>query len=181
MGDLREKMEKVLEMFRKDLSALQVGRANASLVEDILVEAYETKMPIIELATIITPESSQLLITPFDRTIIRNIEKALSSDKVLKASCSVEEDAIRLKFPPLTEEKRKELVKVLGQKMESARMMIRQARQDKMQEVKRSFEEKEVSEDDKFRKEKEIQDVTDEFNQAIAKIGQEKEAQLLRV
>lgn len=181
MEDVRQKMEKVLEILRQDLVNLKVGRATPALVEQIQVDAYETKMPLVELATITAPEPNQLLITPFDQTIIKNIEKALALDRDLGLSPVVDGEVIRLTIPPLNEERRRELVKLLGQKLESARIMIRQIRQGKMQEIRGAFENKEISEDEKFRKEKELQDITDEFNQKIAEIGRQKEQQLLTV
>ncbi|OGV90005.1 ribosome recycling factor [Microgenomates group bacterium RBG_19FT_COMBO_39_10] len=174
-------MEKVLDLLRQELVSLKVGRATPALVEQIQVEAYETKMPLVELATIASPESNQLLITPFDQAITRNIEKALSLDRDLGLNPVVDGEAIRLVIPPLNEERRKELVKVLGQKLESGRVMIRQVRQDKMQEIRSAFENKEISEDEKFRREKELQEITNEFNQKIAEIGKQKEDQLLSI
>ena len=137
MDDVRQKMEKALEVLRQDLVSLKVGRATPDLVEQIQVEAYETKMPLVELATITSPEPNQLLITPFDQTIIRNIEKALALDRGLGLSPAVDGEVVRIVIPPISEERRKELTKLLGQKIESARIMIRLARQDKMQEMRR--------------------------------------------
>ncbi len=181
MDDIRQKMEKAIEVFRRDLVNLKVGRAAPDLVEQIQVEAYETKMPLVELATITSPEPNQLLITPFDQAIIRNIERALALDRGLGLSPAVDGEVIRIVIPPISEERRKELTKLLGQKIESARIMIRQARQGKMQELRRAFDNKEISEDDRFQKEKQLQEMTDEFNQRIGEIGRQKEEQLLNI
>ena len=181
MDEVQQKMTKALEILRQDLVNLKVGRATPALVEQIQVEAYETKMPLVELATITSPEPKQLLITPFDQTIIRNIEKALALDRDLGLSPVVDGEVIRLTIPPLNEERRRELVKFLRQKLESARIMIRQVRQGKIREIRGAFENKEISEDEKFRREKELQDITDEFNQKIAEIGRQKEKQLLAI
>ena len=181
MDNIRQKMEKALELLRQELVSLKVGRAAPTLVEQIQVEAYETKMPLVELAMITSPEPNQLLINPFDKTIIKDIEKALALDRNLGLSPIVDGSVIRLVIPPINEERRKELVKLLSQKLEAARIMIRQIRQDKMQEIRRAFDNKEISEDERFRKEKELQDITDEFNQKIAEIGKQKEKQLLAI
>ena len=181
MDEVQQKMTKALEILRQDLVNLKVGRATPALVEQIQVEAYETKMPLVELATITSPEPKQLLITPFDQTIIRNIEKALALDRDLGLSPVVDGEVIRLTIPPLNEERRRELVKLLRQKLESARIMIRQVRQGKIREIRGAFENKEISEDEKFRREKELQDITNEFNQKIAEIGRQKEKQLLAI
>lgn len=179
MDDVRQKMERALEMLRQELVGLKIGRATPALVEQIQIEAYDTRMPLVELATISSPEPNQLLITPFDKTIIKNIERTLALDRDLGLSPVVEGDFIRLIIPPLSEERRKELVKVLSQKLEAGRIMIRQIRQDKMQEIRRAFESKEISEDEKFQKEKQLQEITDEFNQKIEEMGKQKEAQLM--
>ncbi len=181
MDDVREKMEKALEFLRQDLLSLKVGRATPALIEQIQVEAYETKMPLVELATITSPEPSQLVVNPFDQTIIKNIEKALSLDRELGLSPVIDGEVIRITIPPLSEERRKELTKLLGQKLEAGRIAVRQIRQNKMQEIRQAFENKEISEDDKFLKEKELQEITDEFNQKISEIGHQKEKQLLTV
>ena len=174
-------MEKALEILRQDLVNLKVGRATPALVEQIQVDAYEAKMPLVELATITSPEPNQLLITPFDQTIIKDIEKALALDRDLGLSPVIDGEVVRLTIPPLSEERRKELVKLLRQKLESARIVIRQIRQDKMREIRGAFENKEISEDEKFRRGKELQDITDEFNQKISELGHQKEKQLLTV
>lgn len=181
MDDIHQKMEKALEVLRQDLVSLKVGRATPALVEKIQVEAYETRMPLVELATITSPEPSQLLITPFDQTVIRDIEKALALDRDLGLSPVVDGTAVRVTIPPINEERRKELTKLLGQKLEAARIMIRQIRQGKMQELRRAFDNKEISEDDRFQKEKQLQEITDEFNQKIGEIGRQKEKQLLAI
>ena len=181
MDDVRQKMEKALEFLHQDLVSLKVGRATPALVEQILVEAYETRMPLVELATISSPEANQLVIAPFDQTIFKNIEKALSLDRNLGLSPVADGEVLRITLPPLSEERRKELTKLLGQKLEAARITIRQIRQSKMQEIRQAFENKEISEDEKFLREKELQEVTDEFNQKISEIGQQKEKQLITV
>lgn len=166
---------------RQDLVSLKVGRATPALIEQIQVAAYETKMALVELATITSPEPNQLVVTPFDQTIIRNIEKALAIDRELGLSPVIDGEVIRITIPPLNEERRKELTKLLGQKLEAARIAIRQIRQNKIREVRDAFENKEISEDEKFRREKELQDLTDEFNEKISEIGHQKEKQLLSV
>jgi ribosome recycling factor len=181
MDDIREKMEKALDFLRQDLITLKVGRATPALIEQIQVEAYETRMPLVELATISSPEANQLVVTPFDQTIFKNIERALSLDRNLGLSPVADGEVIRITLPPLSEERRKELTKLLGQKLEAARIAIRQIRQGKMQEIRQAFENKEISEDEKFLREKKLQEITDEFNQKISDLGQQKEKQLMAV
>jgi len=179
--EIRQKMSKVIDFLVEDLQSLQVGRANPSVIEKIMVEAYESKMPLVELATIMPAESNQLIVTPFDQTVLKSIERALSMERDLGLMVKTEENDIRVQFPPLTEERRQEFTKLLSQKIEATRVMIRQIRHERMSELKRAFENKEIDEDQKFNQEKELQDLTDEFNKKIEDIGQQKEKELLSI
>ena len=179
MEDVQQKMEEVLEFLRQDLAGIKTGRATPALVEKIMVEAYETKMPLVELATITVPEPRQLLIAPFDQAIVENIEQALLREKGLGLSPVVDENVIRVKIPPLTEERRRELVKLLGHKLEAARVMIRQVRAEKRSEIRQKFEAKELNEDEKFHQEERLQKLTDEFNKRIEETGKSKELEIL--
>lgn len=181
LTDSRLKMEKALEVLAEDLSILRAGRANPALVEKIMVEAYETRMPLVELATITSPGPSQLLITPFDQTIIKSILQAVQLHSEMGLSPMVDGNLIRVQIPPLSEERREEFVKVLHQKLESGRIMIRQVRQEKRNEIKDAFEANEVSEDAKFKMEEDLQKLTDEFINKIEEMGKAKETELRSV
>ena len=181
MEEVRQKMNQILELLASELATFKAGRATPALVERIMVEAYNTKMPLVELATISAPEPKQLLITPFDQTIIKEIERALAVDRGLGLSPAVDGNAIRLKIPSLTEEKRQELVKVLHQKLESAKIMIRQARGEKMAEIKRAFEKRETHEDERRHQEEELQKITDEMTGRVEATGKAKEQELLQI
>ncbi len=181
LTDSRQKMENVIGLLAEDLNTLRAGRANPALVEKIMVDAYETKMPLVELATIGSPDPNQLVITPFDQTIIKNIQQALSLHQEMGISPMIDGAVIRVQIPPLSEERREEFVKVLHQKLESGRIMIRQVRQEKRNEIKDTFEADQVSEDAKFKMEEDLQKMTDEFIEKIDKIGEAKEAELRSV
>ena len=181
LEEVQKKMEQVLALFRQDLTVLKAGRATPVLIEKILVEAYETKMPLVELATITAPEPDQLLIAPFDQTILKNIARALNMDRDLGLSSIVDENVIRVKIPPLTEERRKELVKLLSQKLEAARVMIRQARRDKMVDFKRLFETSEIHEDERRQLAEKLQKLTDEMIEKIEQMGKAKETELMKI
>lgn len=181
MQQTRQKMSDVLAMLASELASFKAGRATPALVEKIMVEVYGTKMPLVELATISIPESNQLVVTPFDQTIIKNIEKALSMDRGLGLSPVVDGNAVRLKIPPLTEEKRKELVKVLHQKLEAARVMIRQVRAEKMAEIRRAFESKEIHEDQRRQMGEDLQKLTDEMTKKVEEMGKTKEQELMQI
>lgn len=181
MEEIRQKMTKALELLVNELATLKTGRASPVMVEKIMVEVYETRMPLEELTTISTPSPNQLLINPFDQTIIKNIERALAMERNLGLSVIVDEGVIRVNIPPLTEERRQEFIKILNQKLEAGRIMIRQLRHDKMAESKRNFEAKQLNEDEKFRQEQDLQKLTDEFIQKIEEIGKAKEVELLAI
>jgi ribosome recycling factor len=181
LEEIRQKMTKALEILADELAVLKTGRANPALVEKIMVEAYERRMPLVELATITTPAADQLMITPFDQAIAKNIERALSLERNLGLSVIVDENVVRVNIPPLTEERRQEFIKILRGKLEAGRVMIRQIRHDKMMELKRAFEVHQISEDERFRQEQELQKLTEEFNERIEGMGKAKEEELLTI
>lgn len=181
LTDSREKMEKALRVLAEDLATVQAGRASPALVERIMVEAYETKMPLVELATITAPEPNQILVNPFDQSILKNIQLAINGRRELKLSAVADGEVIRVHIPPLTAERREEFVKLLNQKLESGRVMIRQIRQEKRNEIRKAFEANEISEDAKFRFEKDLQELTDEFVGKIETMGETKESELKTV
>lgn len=178
---VRQKMESVLAALRQDLLTIKTGRATPAMIEKITVEAYDTKMPLVELAMISVPDANQLVVSPFDQTILKNIEKALAVDRNLGLSPIVDGEVIRLKIPPLTEERRKEFVKVLGQKLEAGRIMIRQVRGEEQRRIRAMTRDKELNEDEAFRAEGDLQKITDDFNQKIEEVGKVKEAEILGV
>lgn len=178
---VRQKMEQAMQMLLSELATLKTGRADPSLIERVMVEVYETRMPLMELATISMATANQLLIIPFDQTIIKNVERALSLDRNLGLMAIVDGNVIRVNIPTLTEERRQEFVKMLQQKLEAGKVMIRQIRRGKMAELKRQAEAKEINEDERFRAEEELQKLTDEFNQKIEEMAEKKKAELLTI
>lgn len=181
LAGVSEKMNKALEAVATDVASIRAGRANPSLVEKMMVEVYDTRMPLVELATISAPEPSLLVIAPFDQTILSNIERAISSHKEMQLSPVVDGALIRVKIPPLTTERREEFVRLLHQKLETGKIMIRQVRQEKRNEIKNAFEANELSEDAKYGLEEDLQKVTDEFMEKIDELGKRKEEELSAV
>jgi ribosome recycling factor len=176
---VKKRMQKTLDFLQGELTQIKTGRATPSLVEKIMVEAYETKMPLVELATITAPEPSELLVSPFDQSIIREIERSVGRRSELGLVPVVDNDVIRIKIPPLTEERRKELTRVLNQKLEAGRVAIRQTRHEERSRLKKDFEEGEINEDERRKSEEELQKLTDEMNESIAKMGGMKEKELM--
>ncbi|HUS52279.1 MAG TPA: ribosome recycling factor [Candidatus Bathyarchaeia archaeon] len=175
----RKKMAQAIEFLVGEIGTLKTGRATPDLVARIMVEAYETRMPLVELATITTSEANQLVVTPFDQSVIKQIEKSLSQDRDLGISPRIDGQLIRLDIPPLTGERREEFVKLLNQKIEAGRVTLRQIRQEVRAEIKSLFENSQLSEDEKFRLEEKLQELADEFMEKIDQIGKNKEKELL--
>lgn len=174
-------MQKAFEVLQSDFATVRTGKANPSLLENISVQAYEgTTLKIMELASISLQDSMTMIVTPFDQSIIANIEKAIRESN-LGFNPAVSGHLIRVTVPPLTEERRKELVKLIHQKAENGRVMIRQSRQDAMQQVQRAQKDGDISEDEADRLEKEVQKMTDDFVEKIDQLREEKEKELMRI
>jgi len=180
LEEARSKMKKTIEFLRGELAQIRSGRATPSLLENVPVEVYDTKMKIVELAQISVPDSQQLLISPWDKTIIGNIARGIQNAN-LGLNPIVEEEAIRIQIPPLTEERRREFVKILHQKLEVARISIRSIRHEVISKLKRQKEAGEIGEDEEERLEKQLQDLVEEFIEEVEVLGEHKEQELLAV
>jgi len=180
INEARKKMENVLEVVRRDFASVRTGRAMPSLIEGVEIAAYEgaPAMRLLELATISAPDAKTLVVTPFDPSVIEKIERGIR-DSGLGLNPSVDEKIIRISIPPLTEERRREFVKLIGDKAEAGKVMIRQARHECMEEVKAASEG--ISEDDVKRAESEIQKLTDEYNKKIEETRSAKEQELMQL
>ena len=177
---LRQKFDMVLELVKEDMATVRVGRAKPDLVENLPVLAYGTKMRLVELATIQAPDTNLLMISPYDKSVIRDIEKAISESD-LQLSGAVSGDSIRIVIPALTQERRMDFVKLLKQKTESGKIMLRQARQDVKEKVDALKENKAVSEDDIYMLHEQLDKITGEYNEKIEEMGRVKEAEIMEV
>ncbi|MEK7188253.1 MAG: ribosome recycling factor [Patescibacteria group bacterium] len=179
---VRAKMQPVLDLTLKDVSSIRTGRAAPSLIEDIIISAYggTGRLRLVELATITTPDSQTLLISPWDKSIIGEIKQSILTANI-GVNPSMDSDAIRISFPPMTTEDREKYVKLLSTKIESGRIMIRQVRGEFMHEIKKVFAEKTISEDEKFQREKNLQKITDDFMAKIEEIFQRKKSELMQI
>jgi len=180
INKLKPGLDKTVEYLRSGLSGLQVGRATPSLIEDLEVESYNQRMPLKQLAAIQTPEPRSILIKPWDKDILKDIAKAISQSK-LGLSPIIEEEFIRLKIPPLSEERRRELTKILQEKMEECRISVRRQREEVWREIQNLEQAGKISEDDKFRAKDELQKVIDEYNKKIEEMGKKKEEEIMKV
>jgi ribosome recycling factor len=170
----RGEMVKAIEAIRQDLSTVRTGRAGSQLLENLLVEAYGTKMRLVELASIAAPDHQTLIVTPFDQNNNVPILKAIEEAQ-MGLTPSINENVIRVVIPPLSQERREELVKLIRTKLEGGRVMVRQIRHKHMDALK----EADADEDTKKRLEKELQKLTDETMAEIDLLGEQKEKELL--
>lgn len=180
LKDAENRMKGAIQALEEDLSAIRTGRANPSLVERLPVEYYGSETPLLQLASISVPEARVLLIRPFDPTTLKIIEKAiLASD--LGLTPNNDGKVIRLNLPPLTEDRRRDLVKLVQKRLEESRIAIRNIRRDQMKDLKDFEKEKMISEDDLKIGEEEIQKLTDKFAAEIEKVGEHKEKEIMEV
>ncbi|MDY3929183.1 MAG: ribosome recycling factor [Clostridia bacterium] len=178
--EVEEKMNKRVEGFNSELKTIRAGRANAQVLDKISVEYYGTMTPVAQVGSISSPDPRSLLIQPWDVSILKEIEKAiLKSD--LGIAPQNDGKVIRLNFPPLTEERRKELVKTVKKYSEEAKVQIRNARRDAMDDYKAKKKNGEVTEDELKTIEKDIQALTDKYIKEIDNISDAKEKEILAV
>jgi ribosome recycling factor len=179
---LQQKMQKAIHAIQEDLGTIRTGRATPALVENVVISAYENTqhLKIKEMATITTDGPRSLVIVPFDPSILKDLERGINSGN-LGFTGVTDGNLIRINLPSLTAERREEYIKLAHAKIEGGRVMIRQIRHDAMNEVKRNFDSKLISEDDKKRIEKDIQTHTDNFIEEIEILKEKKEAELREV
>ena len=176
----QERMKHSLASLQRDLGHLRAGRANASLLDRVQVVYYGAPTPLNQLASITIPEARVLMVTPFDKSILKEIEKALY-EADLGITPANDGSVIRLVIPMLTEERRRELVKEMGKYIESAKVAIRNIRRDAMDTAKKSEKAKEITEDDLKDLENEIQKVTDDAVKEADRLASVKEKELLDI
>jgi ribosome recycling factor len=174
----REMMEKSLSFTENQLSKIRTGRASSSLVDTVRADYYGSLTPLSQMATISTPDARTLVIQPFDRTTLPNIEKAIQQAD-LGFNPQNDGNVIRIPVPPLTEERRKEFVKLSKKTAEEGKIVIRNIRRDNIEELRKSEKSKDITEDDLKYGETEVQKVTDEFTGEIDKLFVKKEKELL--
>ncbi len=181
-NEIKQKLDKVLEILKQDLGTIRTGRANPGLVENIVVSAYggTAKLKVLELATVNVTDSQTIVITPFDASIIGDIQKGII-DSGSGLNPSSDGQILRIIIPPLSQERREELSKMMKHKLENGRIMVRQVRQDAMNEIKKAHADKEISDDDKEREEKAVQKTIDDTMDIIDELGKTKEEELMQV
>ncbi|MDP9372798.1 MAG: ribosome recycling factor [Chloroflexota bacterium] len=180
IADAQGRMQKAIEALGRELSAVRTGRASPSLVERLPVAQYGTEMPLNQLANIAAPEVRLLTISPWDKSSIPAIEKAIRKSD-LGLNPTSDGQLIRIAIPPLTEERRRSMVKIVHGKVEDAKVAVRNIRRDAISQAKEFKEEKMISEDDERRAEGQIQELTNKFTAQAEQIGKDKEREVMQV
>ena len=180
LGEAGEKMDKAISVLKDELGSIRTGRATPALLSRIVVDYYGTQVPIQQLASFSVPEPRTLMIQPYDKNAIAAMEKAIMASDV-GITPSSDGNVIRLSFPPLTEERRKELIKVVHQRGEEGRVAVRNVRRHSKEELERLQRAGTISEDDLARSEKELQKLTDHHVAEIDEIVVHKERELKEI
>ncbi|MBE3557864.1 MAG: ribosome recycling factor [Ktedonobacteraceae bacterium] len=179
-GDAERRMQKAVEALKHDIGSIRTGRANASLLERIHVDYYGAPTPVNQLATITVPEPRLLVIQPWDRKILPDIEKAIQRSD-LGINPNNDGQVIRLSIPPMSEERRRDLVKSLHKKLDEHKVAIRNIRRDVQDKLRDREKKKEVSEDELKRSTDRLQKLTDRYIEEMEKVGKTKELEILEV
>jgi len=177
---LKEKMEKTIHVLKDELHSIRAGRANPALLDHVVVDYYGTPTPINQLANISVPEARMLLVQPYDPSVMNAIEKAIMTSD-LGINPSNDGKLIRLVMPVLTEERRKELVKVVKKIGENAKIALRNERREANDSLKKMEKDKEITEDNLKSAEEEVQKMTDHYSSAVDNLIHQKEVEILEV
>lgn len=176
----KEEFTSVIDFFKKDISSLRTGRANPVMLDGVQVEAYGVMGPLNSVANITISDSRSFVITPWDKSVTKAVEKGIVEAN-LGLGIVNEGDKIRLSIPPLTEENRKELVKKLNERLEKARISLRQVRDDVKNSIEAEFEAKEITEDDKFRSIKELEEFMAKKNEELKDLRDKKDKDIMEI
>lgn len=178
LSDFRPKFDQAIDFLKNDIASLRTGRANPSMIENVMVEAYETRTQLSGLAAITVPDARSLLVEPWDKSLLKAIEKGILEAK-LGLNPVVQGQQIRIPLPALTEENRKNLVKTLGEKLEHARKSIRNVRDEAKNEITKAEKDKAIGEDDKYKLLDQLDKAAAGCNERIKNIGEEKEKEIM--
>jgi ribosome recycling factor len=178
--ETEDRMKKSLGAFRRELAAIRTGRATTALLDSVKVDAYGQTMPLNQVASVSVPESRLILVQPWDRTIMSDVEKAIHKSD-LGLVPNTDGNVIRLVIPPLTEERRQDLVKIVRKHAEEARVSVRNIRRDANDGLKKAQKTGTMSEDDSHKAMDKVQELTDKYIEEIEKVLKAKEAEIMEV
>jgi ribosome recycling factor len=180
LSDTDTKMQKAVDALARELAAIRTGRATPALVEHIRVDYHGVPTPVNQIASISVPEAKMIVIQPWDRSSIRSIEKAiLTSD--LDLNPTSDSNVIRIVIPPLTEERRKDLIRVVHKRLEEAKITLRNLRREGIEKLRQAEKNREISQDQNTRASEQLQKLTDNFVERVNHIGQDKETEIIEV
>jgi len=177
INKIRPELDKAISFLDRELAKIRTGRASPSLVEDIVVDCFGQKFPLKQLAAISTPGVRQILIQPWDKSYIEGIVRALEKTGI-GVNPIVDKEVIRINLSPLSEEYRKELLRLLSQKQEEARKTIRRWREEAWDKIQEGYLEGKIREDDKYRGKDELQELINEYNEKIENLGEKKKKEI---
>jgi ribosome recycling factor len=180
LTESEQHMAKSIDVLRRELSNIRTGRANPAIIEHLSIDYYGAPTPLLQLASITAPDSRQLVVQPYDRTAIGNIERAIRQSD-LGFNPTNEGTLIRISIPALTEERRRDLVKLVHKRTEESKVAIRNVRRDSMDTLRKMRKNKEISEDEEDVAEEELQKLTDRFIREADGIGGAKEREMMEV
>jgi ribosome recycling factor len=178
--DTEDGMKKAVDSFKRDLQKIRTGRANTAMLDGIKVDYYGTPTPVNQVATVQVVDARLITIKPWEKSMLPVIDKAIRASD-LGINPVADSELVRLPIPPLTQERRKELAKVVGKQTEEARVAVRSARRDAMDMVKDAEKDKQITEDERKNGEKKIQDLTDKYIQMIDDIAKAKEKEIMEL
>jgi len=179
-AELKLKLSKSIEFLKSELSQVRTGRASPSLIEDVLVEAYDSKMTVKELGTILVSDPQNLVVSPWDKTLLKSIAKGIR-ESGLGLNPVDEPDRVRIPIPTLTEERRLELTKLVSIKVEECKNSLRSTRQDAMKDIDKEFADKKIGEDDKFSMKEEVEKTVKNFVEQADELSEAKKKELLAI
>ncbi len=174
----KQRMEKCVDSLENDFASIRAGRANPAILNKVRVDYYGTPTPVNEVASITVSEATNLIIKPWDSSLLKVIERAINESDI-GINPQNDGQVLRLLFPKLTEDRRKEICKDISKRAESAKVAMRSVRRDSIDEVKKMKKNNEITEDDVKNAEKKIQDITDKFTKLVDEISQKKEKEIL--
>jgi len=177
VNQLKPKMQEVIDKLRDNFRGIRTGKASSALVENIAVSYYGTKVPLKQMANITTPDASLIVIQPWDVNSLGDIEMAIQNSDI-GINPSSDGRAIRLSLPPMTAERREELVRMIHKAAEESRIVLRNLREEAWREVKQLENQKQITEDDRYRAEKELNKIIEEFNHRINELIEAKEKEI---
>lgn len=169
-----------IEHFKKELGGLRAGRANPAMVENVMVDAYGSKMPLKQMASIAVQEARTMVVEPWDKNLLKEVEKALNYAN-LGLSISAESSLVRVTVPQMTEENRKDLVKLMSEKLEDAKIAVKQVREEVRDAITSAFQSSDITEDDKYAGFKELDEKVVKLNKELQELAEAKEREIMSV